>query len=114
MPARSLLVVLAALLLGGASDHVPAAAPLAPAAGAAGHVYGAWAPSRPGECSKLIHDRYAELGPDGKLRPAWHPPVDPSGCSFGHDHGPAPVRGGAYRVALRNPGDLPQEEDRPR
>ncbi|HEY6209718.1 MAG TPA: hypothetical protein VIW28_11700 [Gemmatimonadales bacterium] len=35
------------------------------------------------------------VGPDGKLHPTWHPPIDPAtGCSFGPDHGRDP-RGSA-------------------
>ncbi|MGL4231150.1 MAG: hypothetical protein ACRCWJ_07255, partial [Casimicrobium sp.] len=41
-------------------------------------------PPQPGECSREIHARYWTYGPDGKVYPAWHPPVDPvTGCSFG-------------------------------
>lgn len=45
---------------------------------------------KPGECSKEIHARYWTYGPDGKVYPTWHPPRDPSGCSFGHEHGDDP------------------------
>jgi hypothetical protein len=38
-----------------------------------------------------VHDQFAVVGPDGKLYPTWHPPVDPeTGCSFGHEHGRDP------------------------
>jgi hypothetical protein len=54
----------------------------------------AWTPG-PGECSKEVHDRFSVVGPDGKLYPTWHPPVDPAtGCAFGHEHGRDP-RGSA-------------------
>ncbi|WP_213452401.1 cellulose-binding domain-containing protein [Rhizomonospora bruguierae] len=43
-----------------------------------------------GECSKEIHARYWTYGPDGKVYPTWHPARDPSGCSFGHEHGDDP------------------------
>lgn len=45
-----------------------------------------------GECSKEIHARYWTYGPDGKVYPTWHPPRDPSGCTFGHEHGDDPRR----------------------
>jgi len=45
---------------------------------------------RAGECSWQIHARYWTTGPDGKVYPTWHPPRDPSGCSFGHEHGADP------------------------
>src|SRR5205807_1369689 len=42
-----------------------------------------------------VHNSYSVVGPDRKLYPTWHPPVDPvTGCSFGHDHGRDP-RGSA-------------------
>ncbi|MEE1938964.1 hypothetical protein V1L54_05970 [Streptomyces sp. TRM 70361] len=45
---------------------------------------------RSGECSKEVHARYWAYGPDGKVYPTWHPPKDPSGCTFGHEHGDDP------------------------
>ncbi|WBB89891.1 cellulose-binding domain-containing protein [Verrucosispora sp. WMMC514] len=45
---------------------------------------------RSGECSVEIHARYWTYGPDGKVYPTWHPPRDPSGCNFGHEHGDDP------------------------
>lgn len=48
-------------------------------------------PPRAGECSREIHGRYWVYGPDSKVYPTWHPPVDPvSGCAFGHEHGADP------------------------
>jgi hypothetical protein len=48
-------------------------------------------PIQPGECSREIHDSYWVTGPDGKIYPTWHPPVDPkTGCAFGHEHGSDP------------------------
>jgi hypothetical protein len=42
-------------------------------------------------CPAWVHDRYVTTGPDGKLYPTWHPPVDPQyGCYFGHEHGDDP------------------------
>lgn len=45
---------------------------------------------RDDECSREIHARYWTYGPDGKVYPTWHPPRDPSGCTFGHEHGDDP------------------------
>ena len=43
-------------------------------------------------CPTWVHDRYVTQGPDGKLYPTWHPPVDKQyGCTFGHDHGDDPT-----------------------
>jgi hypothetical protein len=44
-------------------------------------------PKWPNGCTKEVHNRYSKVGPDGKLYPVWHPPVDPSGCFFEHEHG---------------------------
>lgn len=70
---------------GGASDGVdPSTAPRSRA-------MAAWTPTPADGCTREVHDRYATVGPDGKLYPTWHPPVDPeTGCSFGHDHGRDP------------------------
>ena len=51
---------------------------------------GIWVPGTGDTCTPATHDRYAVVGPDGKLYPTWHPPVDPSGCTFGHEHGRDP------------------------
>ncbi|MGE0439937.1 MAG: hypothetical protein AB7L66_03935 [Gemmatimonadales bacterium] len=69
------------------------------AAAVPAHSYGLWTPTRPGECPKDLHDRYSVIGPDGKRYPTWHPPVDPSGCSFGHEHGRNPA-GSALAAAV--------------
>ncbi len=48
---------------------------------------------RPGvsTCSEAIHARYQAQGPDGKMYPTWHPPIDhDSGCAFDHEHGSDP------------------------
>jgi len=51
----------------------------------------AWAPTPTDNCTVAVHNSYSTVGPDGKLYPTWHPPVDPaSGCSFGHEHGRDP------------------------
>lgn len=52
--------------------------------------YDKWGPTRDGECTREQHNAYSEIGPDGKRYPVWHPPVDPSGCFFGHEHGDNP------------------------
>jgi len=50
-----------------------------------------WSPGPNDTCTPEIHDQYATVGPDGKLYPTWHPPVDPAtGCTFGHEHGRDP------------------------
>jgi hypothetical protein len=62
-----------------------------------GRAYDRWTPG-PGECSAEIHNAYSVIGPDGKLYPTWHPPVDPAtGCSFGHEHGRDPRGSALYR-----------------
>lgn len=68
-------------------------APVAPSGPAT--AYGIWTPGPGDDCTAQQHDAYAVVGPDGKLYPTWHPPIDPAtGCSFGHDHGRDP-RGSA-------------------
>jgi hypothetical protein len=52
--------------------------------------FGIWSPGPNDTCTPEVHDRYAVVGPDGKLYPTWHPPTDPSGCTFGHEHGRDP------------------------
>lgn len=43
------------------------------------------------ECPAWVHDRYVTTGPDGKIYPTWHPPVDAQyGCYFNHEHGSDP------------------------
>lgn len=55
------------------------------------NAFGRWEPGTHDTCSKQAHDAYSVVGPDGKLYPTWHPPVDPqTGCSFGHEHGRDP------------------------
>lgn len=52
--------------------------------------YGLWSPGTSDTCTKAVHDAYSVVGPDGKRYPTWHPAVDPSGCTFGHEHGRDP------------------------
>ncbi|NOT07714.1 MAG: hypothetical protein HOP28_05830 [Gemmatimonadales bacterium] len=55
-------------------------------------------------CPVDVHNRYATMGPDGKIYPTWHPPVDPeTGCTFGHEHGRDPRGSDLYRDV----GDIP-------
>lgn len=55
------------------------------------HAMGLWSPNpKYDTCTKEQHDAYKVQGPDGKWYPTWHPPVDPSGCKFGHEHGRDP------------------------
>jgi hypothetical protein len=49
-----------------------------------------WAPATGDSCTPEVHNRYFTVGPDGLRYPTWHPPTDPSGCSFGHEHGRDP------------------------
>jgi len=61
------------------------------ATGTPSAAYGIWVPGPNDTCPAEVHDRYAVVGPDGKLYPTWHPPSDPeTGCSFGHEHGRDP------------------------
>lgn len=52
--------------------------------------FSTWSPGPSETCTKEQHDRYSIVGPDGKRYPSWHPPTDPSGCTFGHEHGRDP------------------------
>jgi hypothetical protein len=66
--------------------------------------YARWTPGPFDTCSQAIHDSYSTVGPDGKLYPTWHPPVDPAtGCSFGHEHGTDPRESAIYDEI----GDIP-------
>ena len=59
--------------------------------------FGLWTPGPGDTCTKDIHDQYSVVGPDGKLYPTWHPPVDPAtGCTFGHEHGRDPRGSNLY------------------
>lgn len=97
---RRALILAAAILLAAlwptGCDSDPAGPLNAPAGPSA--AFGIWEPGPNDTCSKEIHDRYAVVGPDGKLYPTWHPPVDPvTGCSFGHEHGRDPRGSKLYR-----------------
>lgn len=82
-------VVAAASLIAACDDYGGLAGP--EDASGLGVAFGTWTPAPQDSCSKESHDSYAVVGPDGKLYPTWHPPVDPgSGCTFGHEHGRDP------------------------
>ncbi|MGH8623330.1 MAG: hypothetical protein ACRET3_14445, partial [Burkholderiales bacterium] len=66
--------------------------------------YGIWTPGPNDTCTPEVHNRYSVVGPDRKLYPTWHPPVDPvTGCSFGHEHGRDPRGSNLHRTV----GDIP-------
>ena len=76
-----------------APDGLPA--PLPPAPASVAFSTRNWQPTAQDTCPKALHDRYAVIGPDGKLYPTWHPPtvIDPATgrtCTFGHEHGRDP------------------------
>lgn len=94
------------------SDPPPPPAPAPPPAppppppaptGELSAAFGLWHPSSGDTCTKELHDSYSVVGPDGKLYPTWHPPVDPSGCTFGHEHGKDPRGSDLYAEV----GDIP-------
>ncbi len=99
----SLAAVLAVLALAACGDEAPGPLfPAPPEASGPAVAYGIWTPA-PGECAAELHDAHSVIGPDGKLYPTWHPPEDPSGCSFGHEHGRDP-RGSDLHAVV---GDIP-------
>ena len=79
------------VLLVGSCDSNPSAPGPASAPNGVSVAFGRWEPSSFDTCSKEAHDRYSVVGPDGRLYPTWHPPVDGSGCTFGHEHGRDPA-----------------------
>lgn len=90
VPSRVLLLVAA---IGCAESTAPDVATAPPA-----RAFSTWSPG-PGEtCTKDQHDRYSIVGPDGKRYPSWHPAVDPSGCTFGHEHGRDPRGSDLYQA----------------
>ncbi len=92
---------LAVLLLGSAALSACAddsSAPSPPVATGVSVAYDLWRPGPNDDCTADIHNSYSVVGPDGKLYPTWHPPVDPTtGCSFGHEHGRDPRGSDLYR-----------------
>jgi len=107
------LAVAALVAVPRAADAEPRLRTVAPASATPAQALGQWAPSRFDSCPATLHDRYATRGPDGKLYPAWHPPVvrDPATgrrCTFGHEHGRDPRGSDLYRwVARHFGGGLP-------
>lgn len=87
-------LALVALVACEAADSAtgPTTPPEQPPAGAEfAAAYGTWQPGAIDTCSKEIHDAWSTVGPDGRVYPTWHPPVDPlTGCTFGHEHGRDP------------------------
>ena len=50
-----------------------------------------WAPGAGDSCTRgNPRHLFSTVGPDGLRYPTWHPPTDPSGCPFGHEHGRDP------------------------
>jgi hypothetical protein len=103
---------------------VPPPAPPSPppANGLLSRAAQAWTPGPEDTCTQTDHMRYTAVGPDGKLYPTWHPPVDPSGCTFGHEHGRDPsgaglddmgtvIFGYANERLDEYPGRSPRHED---
>src|SRR6266404_584011 len=97
MRPASLLLFLVATAAMAACHDMPAAPDYGPATGNAAS-FGLWSPGANDNCTKAQHDAYSVVGPDHKLYPTWHPPIDPvTGCSFGHDHGRDPRGSALYR-----------------
>ena len=97
-----LVVAAAAALLACDSDSFSSGPPGPPIGNA--RSFGIWTPGPSDDCTVAIHDRYSVVGPDRKLYPTWHPPVDPeTGCTFGHDHGRDPEGSLLYADV----GDIP-------
>lgn len=65
-------------------------------------------PRLAGECSQAVHDEYWVRGADGNIHPTWHPVIDPSGCSFAHDHGDDPRSSDIYAFSERIPFGMAQ------
>src|SRR5689334_13614040 len=85
-----------------ASDNIIDPAPVV--ATGPSKAFGLWAPRPADPCTAAQHDAASVVGPDGKLYPTGHPPVDPAtGCSFGHEHGRDPHGSKLYRLV----GDIP-------
>ena len=97
-----MLAALGALALAACEDPYIVPTPLPPIG--QGIAYGIWTPGPNETCTQADHDRYSVVGPDRKLYPTWHPPVDPAtGCTFGHEHGRDPRGSRLYAQT----GDIP-------
>jgi hypothetical protein len=64
-------------------------------------IWGVTASDILGTCSAAIHDKYVLDGGDGYLYRTWHPLQDPSGCTFGHEHGDDPKSSQNAEIAAR-------------
>jgi hypothetical protein len=83
------LGLLATILLGWSCDSSPSDQTVQPVGFA--RAYDVWQPVAGDTCTPEVHNKFSVVGPDGKLYPTWHPPVDPAtGCTFGHEHGRDP------------------------
>ena len=102
---RALILTSAAAGLLAACGSETAGGPHDPPANAPPSVaYVTWNPGPGDTCPIAVHNRYSTVGPDGKLYPTWHPPVDPeTGCWFGHEHGRGPRGSDLYSSV----GDIP-------
>ena len=99
---RTLAAALVTLACVACDESQYAAAPITPVGN--GRSFGIWNPGPNETCTKADHDRYSTIGPDHKVYPTWHPPVDPvTGCTFGHEHGRDP-RGSRLYASV---GDIP-------
>ncbi len=58
--------------------------------GGTGQIFGMVTADVLGTCLAAVHDKYVTTGPDGQTYRTWHPAQDPSGCTFGHEHGDNP------------------------
>jgi hypothetical protein len=77
------------------------------------HTFYSTFPRKPGECSEEIHAEYWVKGKDGKIYPTWHPPVHPSGCKFGHEHGTDPSTSTLFADIGSPPFGYAQEQYEP-
>lgn len=99
---RTFAAAFAALAIMACDDPQYTSAPLTPIGNA--RSFGIWNPGPNETCTKADHDRYSVVGPDAKVYPTWHPPVDPTtGCTFGHEHGRDPRGSNLYAQV----GDIP-------
>ena len=57
----------------------------------AGTIWGVVDPIVLGTCTAAQHDVYTVDGGDGYRYRTWHPQVDPSGCTYAHEHGDNPA-----------------------
>lgn len=70
--------------------------PPPPPSSTSGAIFGVVGADTLGTCSAAVHDKYVTTGPDGRLYRTWHPARDPSGCTFGHEHGDDPATSNIY------------------